>query len=42
VRKLVNLKTNRMLAVLGYTTTEKDVRRLDYAIKAFGTEDMML
>jgi len=42
VRKLVNLKTRRMLDVLGYTTTEKDVRRLDYAIKSFGSENEML
>ena len=33
VRKLLNLRTNRMLDILGYTTVEKDVRRLEYAIK---------
>lgn len=42
VRKLVNLKTGRMLDVLGYGTTEKDVRRLDYAIKSFGSENIEL
>lgn len=42
VRKLACLKTSRMLSVLGYTTTEKDVRRLDYAIKSFGSEDVAL
>ena len=32
VRKLINLRTNRMLGIIGYTTTEKDARRLEYAI----------
>lgn len=31
-----------MLDVLGYSTTEKDVRRLDYAIKSFGSENELL
>ena len=42
VRKLINLNTTRMLDVLGYSTTEKDVRRLDYAIKSFGSENALL
>ena len=42
VRKLVNLNTSRMLHILGYTTTEKDVRRLDYAMKSFGSENELL
>ncbi len=42
VRKLVNLNTSRMLEVLGYQTTEKDVRRLDYSIKQFGSENASL
>ena len=32
VRKLIHLKTARMLDIIGYTTTESDVRRLEYAI----------
>ena len=42
VRKLVNMRTSRMLEILGYTTTEKDARRLDYAIKSFGSENELL
>ena len=42
VRRLVNLRTKRMLDILGYTTTEKDARRLDYAIKSFGSENALL
>lgn len=42
VRRLVNLRTKRMLDILGYTTTEKDARRLDYAIKSFGSENAVL
>ena len=42
VRKLVNLRSKRMLDILGYTTTEKDARRLDYAIKSFGSENANL
>ena len=42
VRKLVNLRSRRMLNILGYTTTEKDARRLDYAIKSFGSENALL
>ena len=42
VRKLVNLNTNRMMDVLGYQTTEKDARRLEYAIKSLGTENELL
>ena len=41
-RKLINLRTNRMLAILGYTTTEKDARRLEYAIKSFGSDNALL
>ena len=37
VRKLINLRTGRMLDILGYTSTEKDARRLEYAIKSFGS-----
>ena len=36
VRKLIHLKTSRMLDILGYTTTESDVKRLEYAINQFG------
>lgn len=42
VRKLLNLRTNRMLDILGYTTVEKDVRRLEYAIKQFSSGDALL
>lgn len=42
VRKLINLRTNRMLNILGYSTTEKDARRLEYAIKSFGSENALL
>ena len=31
-----------MLSILGYSTTEKDVRRLEYAIKSFGSENANL
>ena len=36
VKKLIHLKTTRMLEIIGYTTTESDVRRLEYAINQFG------
>ena len=39
MRKLIHLKTQRMLKIIGYTTTESDVRRLDYAINQFGEAD---
>jgi len=42
IRKLTNLNTSRMLTILGYSTTEKDVRRLEYAIKSFGSENANL
>ena len=32
VRKLIHLKTARMLEIIGYSTTESDVKRLEYAI----------
>lgn len=42
VRKLINMRTNRMLDILGYTSTEKDAKRLEYALKSFGPENILL
>jgi len=42
VRKLINMRTNRMLDILGYSSTEKDAKRLEYALKAFGPENIIL
>ena len=36
IKKLMYLHTQRMLEIIGYTTTESDVRRLEYAINQFG------
>lgn len=33
VRKLINMQTNRMLDILGYTSKEKDAKKLEYAIR---------
>ena len=38
VKRLTYLKTQRMLEIIGYSTTESDVRRLEYAIQQFGKE----
>lgn len=32
VRKLIYLNTSRLLTILGYTATENDTKRLDYAL----------
>lgn len=42
IRKLVNLNSARMLKILGYTTTEKDARRLEYSIKSIGSDNSLL
>ena len=42
VRKLVNTRTSRILAILGYGSTEKDARRLEYAIKTFSSDNSYL
>ena len=36
VRKLLHMHTSRLLGILGYSTTESDVSRLDYAVRNFG------
>ena len=38
VKRLTYLKTQRMLEIIGYSTTESDVRRLEYAVNQFGKE----
>lgn len=42
VRKLVNARTSRILDIIGYGSTEKDARRLDYAIKTFSSDNLYL
>jgi len=39
VKKLIHCKTQRLLDIIGYSTTESDVRRLEYAIQQFGEQD---
>jgi hypothetical protein len=36
VTRLIHLHTSRMLDIIGYSTTESDCRRLEYAIERFG------
>jgi hypothetical protein len=36
IKKLTYLKTSRLLTILGYTSTENDSKRLEYAIASFG------
>ena len=36
VTRLIHLHTCRMLDIIGYSTTESDSRRLEYAIERFG------
>ena len=38
VKRLTYLKTQRMLEIIGYSTTVSDVKRLEYAIQQFGKE----
>ncbi len=40
VAKLIYLKTSRLLKILGYTSTENDSKRLDYALTYFGNSNM--
>jgi hypothetical protein len=40
VAKLIYLKTSRLLKILGYTSTENDSKRLDYALTFFGNSKM--
>jgi len=42
VKKLIHCKTARLLEIIGYSTTESDVRRLEYAIQMFGEKDKVL
>lgn len=40
VAKLIYLKTSRLLKILGYTSTENDSKRLNYALTFFGSSKM--
>lgn len=42
VRKLVNARITRILDIIGYTSTEKDAKRLEYAVKTFSSENAYL
>jgi len=42
VRHLITMKTTRMLEIIGYRTSEKDAKRLDYAINTFGSMEKVI